>query len=524
MSALVSVVDTAIREPRTQRLVQLSDLFESGALSDATSDESFVLRLNTHVASRHQSPGKTPPADLISAISDTGELHRHAELVAFGRWLLLDGCPGMKSQGGKQADPRLILQCVATAIHELRIRPALRTEEIETGARQHRKGEITKHDLATRWSRLFDQVVKPTAFDARLRSMRRILPAYLAYLRSGKFTVSGKEIRKSPEIAKVLKAISKASTPGVSQKTRTAAPVPHTPAVLAPFQIELRYSSSDREAEYRGLGASAVANPILPYLVTSSASTVASGRQRTDRSDKIVLKPDVIIRGAYKVDALVDRIAIFVDTVATTSVTALHDKISRATAAKTFVRDLTMVTPRDTWGATLPVADLHKKSGQHFAILIQDPNAELLTVILQAIERDFGTTGSIQVHMIEVAIDFYPKNTTSVQDAILRREQMVGLLQRHHWTPHSLLRDHCPSVPRYVDARQIYAEKEAPRYLFAQQGDSFHSDSEIEQPKVRHRILSSKTGKDIYLGRVDKRDSQAALNVIQAGICDGDQL
>ncbi|MCV2886697.1 adenylate/guanylate cyclase domain-containing protein, partial [Ruegeria sp. XHP0148] len=32
------------------------------------------------------------------------------------------------------------------------------------------------------------------------------------------------------------------------------------------------------------------------------------------------------------------------------------------------------------------------------------------------------------------------------------------------------------------------------------------------------------TAGDSLLGRVDKRDSQAALNVIQAGICDGDQL
>ena len=30
--------------------------------------------------------------------------------------------------------------------------------------------------------------------------------------------------------------------------------------------------------------------------------------------------------------------------------------------------------------------------------------------------------------------------------------------------------------------------------------------------------------KDVLLGRVDKRDSQDVLNVIQAGICDGDQL
>ncbi|GAB5431000.1 MAG: hypothetical protein EpisKO_03700 [Epibacterium sp.] len=36
---------------------------------------------------------------------------------------------------------------------------------------------------------------------------------------------------------------------------------------------------------------------------------------------------------------------------------------------------------------------------------------------------------------------------------------------------------------------------------------------------IRHSFYA-----DAYLGRVDKRDSQGALIVIQAGICDGDQL
>ena len=36
--------------------------------------------------------------------------------------------------------------------------------------------------------------------------------------------------------------------------------------------------------------------------------------------------------------------------------------------------------------------------------------------------------------------------------------------------------------------------------------------------------LSSFCDTGFALGRVDKRDSQDVLNVIQAGICDGDQL
>lgn len=41
---------------------------------------------------------------------------------------------------------------------------------------------------------------------------------------------------------------------------------------------------------------------------------------------------------------------------------------------------------------------------------------------------------------------------------------------------------------------------------------------------VRYEIARSVVKGNGLLGRVDKRDSQGVLNVIQAGICDGDQL
>ncbi len=77
---------------------------------------------------------------------------------------------------------------------------------------------------------------------------------------------------------------------------------------------------------------------------------------------------------------------------------------------------------------------------------------------------------------------------------------MVGLLQRHHWTPHSRFLDHEPAVPRNVDARQLYRTKGKPRYIFANRTDDrFNSDSSIDTPAIRQRILTDKPGEDLYL-------------------------
>ena len=166
---MTHTANRAIRELRALRFAQHSELFEAGRLADATSDKSLVLRVNTIVASQHPNAEGNTPADLANAISVNGDVHNHAELVAFGRWLLLDGRPGMKPQGGKQPDPRVILKCVAASICELRLRPRLRKHNMKTSGRAHRNSDITKHDVATRWSHLFNETVKPSAFDARLR-------------------------------------------------------------------------------------------------------------------------------------------------------------------------------------------------------------------------------------------------------------------------------------------------------------------------------------------------------------------
>lgn len=105
MPASKSLVETAVLEPRAQRIARASTLFQTGVLSDETSDENFILRLNTIVARQFAGAEKNAPENLKLAISLKGELNQHAELVVFGRWLLLDDRPGMKKQGGARRRP-----------------------------------------------------------------------------------------------------------------------------------------------------------------------------------------------------------------------------------------------------------------------------------------------------------------------------------------------------------------------------------------------------------------------------------
>lgn len=416
MSNNNKLVENAVLKPRAQRLATASSLFEMGELSEEISDQSFILRLNTIVARRRAVAEKNTPANLSNAISSKGTLHRHAELAAFGRWLLLDGHPGLAKQGGKQPNPRVILQCVAVAMYELRVRPKLQELDLALAGRKSRKREITKRDLAERWPRLLGEKKEPSFFDARLRSMQRILSAYLDHMKSGAFVVNGKQIKKSPEIEKVLKAITGKSKPRLGAKSlATTKPVTSEAAIPSPFEIELRYSSPTQEAEYRNRARVSLPPSHLRYLPTSTSSTSTSGAVRADRKDKIVLVSDVAIRDTYKVEALIDRMVILVNTTNPTAPHYLNDNIFDATGAKIFAHDLKKHVSKDDWRTALPRLDPAKPTGQHFAIMIQDPTPELLPAILETIRRGPGIADAVALHLVEVSVDFYPLNTGSLR-------------------------------------------------------------------------------------------------------------
>ncbi|WP_147094992.1 hypothetical protein [Roseovarius sp. TE539] len=500
----------SVRNVTARDLANRSDLFEHGEITALQDENSFILRLNAMVHARRPTKAKTVSRSLAEAIrADKKQVKPEAELVLFGRWLLLDGRPGAKTTPGTQPNCHEIAKCVAACLIELEWRKRACRYEGKTGRDMSMssrarisKRNVSKHDLSKCWPRVFGVEKKPAAFDSRLRSMRRFLSDYLRYLDSGGLIEDGKTVTKSPEIQAVLRAISgKADAQPVRQNARPA-PVPATPD---PFTIPLRYSSPEKRSEYRGVAGRGVGDAVLDYRCASSVPTSQGGKMRADRAGKLELKPANGIRGNYRVAALVDRIAILLRTVHKRDEKPFSKEIETQTGTTVMVRDLTKPDKKDAWGKPLPVPELGKSTGYHFGILIQDPVPDTLTAILTAVRDGPGISGDITIHMIEVAVDFHPA-TEDPAESVLRREEMVGLLQRHHWSPHSCFMDTDIDNLRHVDARQIFDAPDTSgdvskvRFLFPDRSSSKPiPDSRIGIEDIRRRILTSRSGEDLHL-------------------------
>lgn len=475
------------------------------------SHNAFILRLNALVAASARNDKLRPPRDLAAANLAGGKLNEHAELVVFGRWLLIDNMPGFQSKGGRKIDPHLVIKTVAVAVAELRTFSDPGEGESGTAASSAR---ITKNDLARWWKKLYHEPAQPMQFDARLRSMRRILPAYLDYLQSGKVEHTGVSIKKSPQLEKVLAAI----TPSIA-KTKTGAAIPamsaiagtptptseptkSLPAILSPFEIELDYSSTDRKAKYRNAPTGSIATSKLCYRPTHATSSSLTGNIRKDLEGRIVLRPELLIRDTFEVRALIDRMVILFNTRDITSKRKIKNVIDQEVGAITFVHDLTIrrADGKPDWRDQIPAPQEGKKTGQHFAIMIQEPDCNSLVAILDVIDREHRIDGEIVPFLLELSIDFYPHGSHTPEEVILLREQMVGFLQRHHWASHDLLLGDDWGTAAYADARQVCGKSGKPRFLFSREnGDRISSDAQVKKDAVRKRILGAKRGNDLYL-------------------------
>jgi hypothetical protein len=528
-----------VREVTSRQLAVKSDLFEYGKITKANDDHSFIRCLNTQVHAGSQAWAADVPKNLEDAIrAGKKEARPEAELVLFGHWLLLDGRPGLKTTPGKQPDHHEIMKCVAACLFGLKSRERrernkdkpVRAAPTGVGKKRSlprpdsRTKDITKHDLRDWWTLMFDESRKASDFDAKLRSMPRLLRAYLSHLKSGTVTHGSKTVTKSPGVQAVLQAISGKIDAQPARSQAQPAPVPASPT---PFSIPLSYSSAAEKTEYRGPSGSDIADATLEYICLPPAPTSQSGKVRPDREGKLVLAPDVTIRGNYKIEALIDRIAILVDTKRQVHYEDVKKTIKKATGITVYVKDLTHPQKdKFTWGAALPVPDMTKRTGFHFAILIQTPTPHLLRKTLSTVRDYSGITGDVTVHMIEVSVDFYPK-TDEPEQRIPQREQMVGLLQRHHWVPHSHLVRPEVETPCHVDARQQFRDRKGSgtkmRYLFPhQKPGATMPDHLIEDPKVRKRILTDKPGEVLHLNStVAKGAKNASAHVtIQHKIAD----
>ena len=191
------------------------------------------------------------------------------------------------------------------------------------------------------------------------------------------------------------------------------------PAHLLPFEIALSYQSDAHEEEYRKLpkGTRPIARLRYVPKITSAKST--SGTIRADRAQKILIKPDMDIRGNFRTKAVIDKLVILLETHPNTDPVYLNKKIKRETQAVTYVHDL--LSGRDPgkgWGAPLMKLDHSKLIGAPFAIMIQEPTPDALTAILKVIEDGPGIEGPVLLHLIEVSVDFHPKTASTPEEAV----------------------------------------------------------------------------------------------------------
>ncbi len=514
-----------------RRLPSGTGLFERGKPNAALDETGFILRVNREVFNRGVLPRTGRAHHKVRMIGADGRLGPHAELVVFGTWLILHQMPGSMKRSGKRPDLRKVLKVAAAAFAALLSREKPRTND-----------PVTTKDVARLWRICFQEATTTAAHSSSLRTLRIILPEYLVHLKAAHVVFKGVPVTGSPGLKRLAKALETgipatkapapaptpaATAPGVTQPGVFAVSLvasSHAGAPVTSFEITLAYSSPAAEVEYRNLPQGSVPATRLHYDITSVQATNHGHQLRADRAGRVVFVPDFDI-GQVRVKALLDRIAFTFTTRCKVDHNTLQKAIQAANGHGVYVADRTSRANDDSdWLACLPELDLSQTTGYHFAVHLQDPTPTRLRAALDAADSVAGIDGAVRPCLLELAIDFYPRSANDPIDALLIREQIVGLAQRHIWSDGSRLASPDGRPPRQKDPRQVYQEGTLGqmRYLFPDKADRYHSDRDLKETRVRQRLLTARSGNDLYLNATIYRgDKGAPLRVnVQHKIAD----
>ena len=520
-------------------LARKSELFELGDLAAAPDDHAFLRRLNALVVMYRASPSTIkPPRTLAGAVLSTGRLNRDAELLAFGQWLITEDAPGMVKRGGRAAQPRIVLKALGAALAQVN-RHHRALEGAISGEAVPDEPKLTTTTLATRWNRMFSEPVEPADMTSRMRSLKRYLPAYLDHIAAGGFQISGKTATRSPLIKRVLNSFhpkpSSRTTTKTSAKIRkakaqvnmvavTTTKTPIDAADLTSFDCKLRYSTPTVEEDYRQRVVGSLPLATLTYRTERYVAAAKAASAQASRGNHLLLAPDLDITRHFRVKALIDRMVMLLSTQAKTSGLNIHRVLVQECNFTGLVQDRTSV-PVNTkdWRSKLPELDLTKPTGHHFAIVIQEPTQRSMKAALQAIDNLWTIVGPVEPFLCELAVDFFPdkdQKQTSPDERLILREQMVAALQRHHWCRAEKLESSAVAVPRYLDARQTYdtpgKKSETTRRFFpVKTGSSALSDTSVDDPNVRLRILSAKRSEALMLNAQIFRGAEAGEVLIR---------
>lgn len=505
-----------------------SELTQPGAPDDAKSDLDWLARANGRlVVARGKIRHANVPKTLHQALAPDGKLHKSAEIYAFGKWLLLDGAPSLPATRGVQPDRRKVVETLCCAIH---VAEGLgHTINVNGSLAAKAPKAPTKTNLVEPMRRLFEQDLATSDFDTRIKTLRRILDAYLRHIAAGGLCIAGKPVTASPRLkalqqrfksrGKGAKSASPtASAPGVSGVSAASLPsstapviapvavsVP-IPAVLSvksaksipPVMIPLFYAHQNRREEYRTKPFAGLSQSNLHYIWIDPKPHANSKGLRPDRRDIIVLKPalDVVAQSALK--AVIDRLAITLQVDRTTNGVYLHKLLGEAgLIGIAHDRRLNPKGDRNDFKYHLDDLDPGIGPGTHFAILIQEPCPEKIKAFLCTVHASCTIVSDVVPFLLEFAIDFFPNATKSPDEMVTLREQLVGVIQRHFWCKPGLFKDETGAFNVQHDPRQVYSEAVAKlakaRFLIPTDDISARQSifSWKKAPSIRSRIIEN---------------------------------
>jgi hypothetical protein len=281
--------------------------------------------------------------------------------------------------------------------------------------------------------------------------------------------------------------------------------------MVSPVEFLLSYSSEARKSEYRAPEVVTQPQTVLRYRPVMTREYVGRGLQHfsEDPRSAVTFVPELRLSGNVTVQAVLDRIILTFVTARPTSfngIKAVFDTVGLVC----FVEDLRQPRKgiRNRGGIELPPG-APAEPGRAFAVLVQDPQPTSLAHALRALEDKVGLVSAPRVFLVELSVDYFPKRSHDLAKRTAIREQLVGLLQRHH-----LLMD-----PAFIDgnsdARQVYPSIDGSRtediaFLFSSPGglERQRRDASIEDDVVRKRLDHGRYPHQLFLDSTLYRGSQ----------------
>ena len=410
-------------------------LFLGRAVGQCTDDGERVRAIAGIVLTAFPSPDHaTTPLSIHDARTSTGAIKDKAAVAVLGRWLLLEGAPGLATRRGKPMDRLAVLKVVAAVAHDA-VRADRLREEFEPTV-------LERHLTDARIAAIFHRVIGENMTPGEARSLRRsatlALGDFLDHHRGG---TSRRGL--SPLLIDVLTALGPAtatssttpiSTPKVTGRMVAAARKP-----AHGFEIAARYSSVEQAAIYCAQSGAALDGPTVVYTAVGSGGRLA-GRH--------TYAPDLAMSD-FRVEALFDRLVLTFIVGRRVSFRVLRAAAEKATGRPVYVKEITAEQARVARSAlpSPPAATTHGR----YEITLQEPTPDMVKSALDAIEAICALVGAPEIVLLELSLDFSPDPSLGPSERLTAREKMVTVLHRHHyqWIDPTL-------QPKETERRQTY--------------------------------------------------------------------